>query len=219
MQSREARWRIRLWFNVTVYTESNFVLELALLQEQQESCERMLALASEGRIALVLPAYSLIEPFETLSRRFKKRQSINEDVRTELRQLGRSTPYEDHSEALEKFAALFIRSQEEERARLQEVVSRLLAVATLIPLDAAVIDDSLEFQRQEFSAQDAVVFASVLRHLALGTDDEYLFLNRNSKDFDDPDVQDRLGESNCHMIFSFDDGYEYLMHHFNGREA
>lgn len=51
-----------------VYVETNFVLELALLQEQQESCQKLLDLAEAGRINLILPAFSLTEPYETLIR-------------------------------------------------------------------------------------------------------------------------------------------------------
>lgn len=95
---------------MTVYVESNFVLESALLQEQHKSCNRIIALAPENRIRVVIPAYSLVEPYETLTRFFKKRQAITEEVRAELRQLGRSAPYEEQITALEELTALFIRS-------------------------------------------------------------------------------------------------------------
>ena len=45
---------------MNVYVESNFVLELAFLQEQSSSCEEILSLAEGGRIQLVLPGYSLM---------------------------------------------------------------------------------------------------------------------------------------------------------------
>ncbi len=41
-----------------VYVETNFVLELALQQEQHAACEAILQLAEARQIALVLPAYS-----------------------------------------------------------------------------------------------------------------------------------------------------------------
>ena len=56
---------------MNVYVESNFVLELALLQEQHASCEALLRLCEEGGIQLVIPAYSLAEPYETLTRRHR----------------------------------------------------------------------------------------------------------------------------------------------------
>ena len=44
---------------MNVYVESNFVLELALAQEQFESCEGILSLCEAGNVRLVVPAYSL----------------------------------------------------------------------------------------------------------------------------------------------------------------
>ena len=47
---------------MTVYVESNFVLEQSLQQEECDSCAEIIDLASEGRITLVAPAFSLAEP-------------------------------------------------------------------------------------------------------------------------------------------------------------
>jgi hypothetical protein len=43
---------------MTVYVESNFVLEQALQQEQSESCDAIVNLAATGDISLVIPAFS-----------------------------------------------------------------------------------------------------------------------------------------------------------------
>ena len=56
---------------MNVYIESNFVLELALLQEQSSSCEEILGLCESRGVRFVVPAYSLAEPYETLTRRQK----------------------------------------------------------------------------------------------------------------------------------------------------
>jgi len=45
-----------------VYVESNFVLELAFLQEEYERCLELLRLAESQDIHLVLPAVSIGEP-------------------------------------------------------------------------------------------------------------------------------------------------------------
>lgn len=207
-----AESKCRRSFEVTVYAESNFVLELALLQEQHESCERSVTLAESGHIELVPPAYSLVEPFETTTRSFKKRQAVSEDVRNELRQLGRSAPYGEQAEALSELTALLIRRQEEERSRLQGVISRLLQIAEFIHLTPEILTDSLGHQEAGFSPQDAVVYASILKHLADAGEGGKVFLNRNSKDFDDPDVQDSLEAQGCKLLFSFDAGADYVQH-------
>jgi hypothetical protein len=43
-----------------VYAETNFVLELALLQEQSASCEQLLAMAEQGTITLAVPAFCIV---------------------------------------------------------------------------------------------------------------------------------------------------------------
>jgi hypothetical protein len=47
---------------VNVYVESNFVLQLALLQESHSSCEAILQLCEGDESRLVIPAFSLVEP-------------------------------------------------------------------------------------------------------------------------------------------------------------
>ena len=55
-----------------VYVESNFVLELALLQEEHDSCDAIIMLAETRDIELVVPAFSLAEPYEALVRRSRQ---------------------------------------------------------------------------------------------------------------------------------------------------
>ena len=45
-----------------VYVESNFVLELALLQEEHQSCDSIVGLAKSLTIDLAIPAFSLAQP-------------------------------------------------------------------------------------------------------------------------------------------------------------
>jgi hypothetical protein len=80
---------------MNIYVESNFVLELALLQEQFEACENILAICEAGETALVLPAFCIAEPYETLVRRAKHRGNLSRDLTTELGQLSRSEPYRE----------------------------------------------------------------------------------------------------------------------------
>ncbi len=61
------------------------------------------------------------------------------------------------------------------------------------------------------SGQDAVVLASVLAHLDQHAPDESCFLNRNSKDFDDPDIRERLDVRGCKFLTKFEDGLQYVI--------
>ena len=130
-----------------VYIESNFVLELALMQEQHESCEKILSLCETGTINLVLPAFCVAEPYETLVRRAKHRSKLAKDVADELKQLSRSTPYKDSEEinALQNVTGLLVRSGEEEEQKLQQTLNRILKVAEIIPLEAEILTFSAKF--------------------------------------------------------------------------
>ena len=80
---------------MNVYVETNFVLELALLQEQYASCEKILGLCEERCVQLVLPAYSLAEPYETLTRRQKQRKGIGKELDIQIKQIARTATYAD----------------------------------------------------------------------------------------------------------------------------
>ena len=58
------------------------------------------------------------------------------------------------------------------------------------------------------SAQDSIVLASVLSHL--GDTTESCFLNRNTKDFDRPDIREMLDEYGCKFFGRFDEGLRYI---------
>ncbi|MDZ4763389.1 MAG: hypothetical protein SGI73_02480 [Chloroflexota bacterium] len=104
---------------MNVYVETNFVLELTLLQEEMPACERILTLAETDAIRLILPAYALIEPYETLIRRGKARRQLASNVETELRELGRSVPYQAQTKTFAPFIDLLSQSASDELQRLQ----------------------------------------------------------------------------------------------------
>lgn len=61
------------------------------------------------------------------------------------------------------------------------------------------------------SGQDAIVLASVLGHLEDHHPAGSCFLNRNSKDFDDPDIRERLEALGCKFFSKFEDGLRYIV--------
>ena len=141
----------------------------------------------------------------------KNRKKISNDLATEAKQLSRSKPYQDEINALQKITGFLIRSQEEEKERLRSTLDRLLAVAEIIPLDAQIISAAGKYQLdRELSPQDSIVYASVICHLNQSASVDKCFLNRNSKDFDDPDIVDALDRYSCKMLFSFNNGYDYI---------
>jgi predicted nucleic acid-binding protein len=197
---------------VNVYVESNFVLELALLQEQHASCEEVLHLSEAGSVHLVIPAYSIAEPYETLVRRHKQRKRMKAELDDELRQLARTTAYAQRLSGFQNLTVLLIDSADEEAKRLEEVQVRLLKAGEVIPLEALTLTSATQYQRiHGLSPQDAIVYASVLSHLKQHGTSQSCFLNRNSKDFDDPDLVEELNAHNCKLLAQFDAGYQFII--------
>ena len=196
---------------MNVYVESNFVLELALLQEQFESCEAILSLCETGSVRLVVPAYSLAEPYETLMRRQKQRKKMKEEFDRELDQISRSATHKDRLRGFRDLTALLINAADDAAKQLEGVRSRMLNAACVIPLDASVLASATQYQvAHDFSAQDALVYSSVVSHLQRDRATQNYFLNKNSKDFDDQSIVDELRGFDCRLLPRFDSGYQLI---------
>lgn len=196
---------------MTVYAESNFVLEQALQQEEGESCEAIVKLASASRISLVIPAFSLAEPHEVITRKDKARSRLGIDLRAHLSELGRSKPHRWVRASFWDLTELLISVAQSERDRLRETMTLILKTAEIIPLDAVILSLAIEIQSAHgLSGQDSIVLASVLTHLGRQRPRESCFLNRNRKDFGEPGVRGRLDASDCLYFASFNQGLQYI---------
>ena len=194
-----------------VYVESNFVLELAFLQEEHESCNTILEMVQSQQIDLVLPAFSVVEPYETWVRRDKQRRELYAKLKSEIRELSRSKPYAEESEKLQELSRLFLRSGEEEKLRLDQTLKRIVAQAHIIPIDAQIIATAIEFQSQyNLSPQDSIVYSSVLKHLNRQANKSSCFITRNAKDFSNPDIETELASHQCKLLTTFRDGLGYI---------
>jgi predicted nucleic acid-binding protein len=197
---------------MTVYVESNFVLEQALQQEQSDSCDAIVNLAASGDISLVIPAFSLAEPHQALAQKEKTRNRLNNELQQQVSELGRSKPYRGVPDDFSALAGILIRSANQERDGLQRAIGGLLRTAEVIALDGGIVRSAGELQTAfAMSGQDAIVLASVLQHLERTKPAESCFLNRNSRDFDDPDVRERLDRFGCRFFARFDHGFQFVL--------
>lgn len=196
-----------------VYVETNFVLELALLQEQADSCEQILRLAENGYVRLVLPAFSLAEPFGTMDRRKSARNQASENLKPPLRELERTAPYRPHVDVIKPTLDLLLsRSAYDERDRLDETWERIARIAEVVPLDSDIlIAAAMLRDRFTLSPQDAVVYASIRSHLQREHPARCCFLNRNAHDFTRPDIAADLRSFRCKLLPHFDQGYGYIL--------
>ena len=196
---------------MNVYVETNFVLELVFQQEQLVSCEQILQLSEAGRIKLAIPAYSLAEPHEKLSRQAKSRREIQQVLDTELRQLARTASYTTRINSIQDIANLLVQSNKDESQRFVQYRDRLLKNTEIIPLTADILTEAAIYEDPyDLKPQDALVYASVISHLRQDQPTVACFLNRNSRDFDSPDIVNELSKFNCRMIPRFDHGYDFI---------
>jgi len=191
---------------VKVFVESNFVLELALSQAQSGACAELLDLAEAGTIELVLPAFSLAEPYHTLGGRSVQRRELADRLDSELKQLSRTATLTAESSQHHAAVAFLAKVNEEEVRRHEDASRRLIEHTRLLPLNGDALRHSWSLTADhDMSGPDAVVLASILLDLSEG-EAESLFLNRNAKDFEYPDVLALLRSRGCRLITSFVDG-------------
>ena len=194
-----------------VYVESNFVLELAFLQEEHESCLELLSLSESGDICLVLPAFSIGEPYEAWVRRSKQRRGLHEQLITAIHELSRSRPYQGSSDELPELTDLLLRSDEEEKRRLDDTLQRILQTVGVIPIGLSIIRAAITFQEsRSLSPQDSIVYASILDHLTTASEELRSFITKNSKDFANPDIENELTTYNCQLLTKFANGLGYV---------
>ena len=194
-----------------VYIESNFVLELALLQEEHQSCEAIVSLAESSTIDLAIPAFSLFEPYEVLRRRTVERAELHERLIQEMRQLERTESYAKTVEDLRDPASILVRSGSEDKGRLDLTLGRILDCAVVIPPERETLRDAIKFQSSlDLSPQDSFVYASVIAHLSAAPPGPKCFLNRDRRDFSIPDIKEGLEQYDCRLFASFARGLSHI---------
>ncbi|GAB3428020.1 hypothetical protein NX773_00715 [Massilia solisilvae] len=195
-----------------VLAETNFVFELSFSRDKFASCLDLLTLAERKEIELLLPAYSLVEPYETMIRRQKARVRAHDMIRTEIAEIGRSEQFKEPASQLGQLTGLLIQAGEVEQQELAKVITKLLEVTTLIDLNAAILQQAAAYRDElGLSPQDSVVFASVMAALAL-RGGPACFITKNSKDFATPDIAEALERYDCKLLSDFADGHSYVVH-------
>lgn len=194
-----------------VYVESNFVLELAFLQEEHENCLELLSLSESGDLCLVLPAFSIGEPYEAWGRRSKQRLELGRQLKTAIDELSRSRPYQGSSDEFQGLTDLLSRSEKEEKRQLDDTLQRMLQMVEVIPIGLSIIRAAITFQESRgLSPQDSIVYASILDHLATESENCSCFITKDSKDFANPDIENELTAHNCRLLTKFADGLGYV---------
>lgn len=196
-----------------VYVESNFVLELALQQEQCESCRKILEAGKKGICRLVLPTFCISEPYDTIIRNSKNRTSLKNNLETEINQISRSKPYQQIVAALRDVTSLLVRPNEEDRDNLYLTLEDVLSVAETVGINSEIIHTASESRKRlNLQPHDSVVYASVLFHLKAAGFEDKCFLTRDTH-FKSSDINAEMETFNCRVYTDFGEGYEFIHRH------
>jgi len=196
---------------VIVYTETNFLLEVAYRQEGDESCWEILDLARKDELSLVVPAFSLVEARLTWDRRSSEHNVLQNQLQPIIRQLARSEPFRTVTESSRELLTALVASGEATRRRLEETITAVSSVATVLPLDAGIAARARQEELSlSLSPSDAVIYATVISHLSDAPAEPKCFLNRDSKGFANPSVYDELTNLGCRLIVSFEKGLNFI---------
>ena len=77
-----------------VYVETNFILELALEQEQHQAANQILELVERGKLEFAFPGFSISESLSKITRQRIERDNLHNSLVKIRRELKRSAPYQ-----------------------------------------------------------------------------------------------------------------------------
>jgi predicted nucleic acid-binding protein len=196
---------------VIVLAESNFVLELALRQEQFAHAEKILKLAEEKHLQLFVPACSLLEPYQTLTRRRHERKEFSRKLQGEIKLLERSALHDGIAATSQHVANTLDAGTEVERESLEKTIERLSRICAVPDLSVDIVKLGQAMQlTYGLEPQDAIVLASIDTALeGLGAGPK-VFVNKNSKDFARPLVESQLEKRGCRPITSFSSACQFI---------
>jgi hypothetical protein len=205
---------------VIVYVETNFLLELAYLQERYEACQALLGLAAAGSIRLVIPSFSVAEARATWARRAGERKGFQDEVQRQIQQLSRSRPFRTLRQSSAELLAALADSGEESRERLEDTLDTIVGHGILVPLTEEILRDARACEKTfALSPPDAIVFSSVLAHLSSAPTAPKCFATQDAKDFASPSVDDELGKHSCKVLVNFEDTLGHVQAHLRARLA
>ncbi len=123
-------------------------------------------------------------------------------METEAGQLSRTALFQIKQDIVLEIVKLLLQSIENEMPRLFCELEKILKVAEIVPMVPEILALATDFQILfKLPPQDSIVLASVVHHL--NTTDETIpkcFLNLNSKDFNNLNIETTLKSHNCKFM-------------------
>ena len=198
-----------------VYIESNFVLEIALEQEQHQAANNILLFAEQGKIKLLYPSFILSEPFESLMRERRERNALHISLVRSLSNLRRSEPHKQIMLDLEPVISILKDAYIRQVGLLHSTFERLLEVGECINVDVASFRNAVVYQKSLYlSPQDSIIYATIIADLEKRSEKEQkCFLSRDKRAFgndDDRSIKAELSAYNCRYIGSLEQGLAFI---------
>lgn len=195
-----------------VYAETNFLLEVAYLQEGCESCNAILELARRESVSLVVPAFSIAEARSTWRNRLSERNVLLRDqLQPLIRQLSRSEQFSSLPETSKDLVAAIADSGQDARFRLDAVIATVEEHGDVQQLTAEVLSSAVDLEKRfSLSPSDSVVLASITAHLSGAPSAPKCFVSEDRKGFANPAIHDELARYGCKVLVSFADAAGYI---------
>lgn len=195
-----------------VYVETNFVLEIALAQEESFAAENILELAEQKKIDLVFPIFALVEPFWTVRHRGQLRRELHGSLREQVDQHRRSDLHTKFVSALDPLLGEMLEIETRETEQLELTTRRMINTGTPIDLNVAHFQRAVQYQdTHDLLLQDAVIYSGIVADLEEQPfDRKKCFVSRNSKDFGTRLIKSELEEYGCRYIATFGDAERYI---------
>lgn len=197
---------------MNVYVESGFVVTLALRQDDYHAAEQVLQFARQRRISLKIPTFSLSEPFATVENRANARHRLIEELRKEIRDLGRTQPHERMARELGQYTSQMGQVLQANLDGLESTVLELSRTCDLLQLDATVLARASSYKASlNLGLQDAIILAAIILDLERAQPQgEALFISQNVKDFEVPAIQDELKRYQCKYLADFANAVRFI---------
>jgi predicted nucleic acid-binding protein len=200
---------------VIVYVESNFVLEIALEQEQSSAARAIVSLAESRQIELAYPSFVLSEPFESVMETRRERNILRLSLVKTLNDLKRSEPHKHIMLNLDPTINALDNAHVRQIKLLHATFGQLLDVGRCIYVNGSNFREALAYQDSlELSPQDSIIYTAIVADLEKQPkEEEKCFLSRDRKAFgrlDDTSVKVELGKHNCRYIGSFTQGLDFI---------
>lgn len=198
-----------------VYVESNFILEIALEQEQASAARSIISLAEGGLIELAYPSFVLSEPFESIMRARRERNTTHKSLEKVLSDLQRSEPHKQIMLDLKPVINVLKIAHKRQIRLLYANFCQLARVGRCIHIDESVFGDASIYQDSlDFSPQDSIIYFAMLSDLKKQPKQEMkCFLSRDRKAFGNDNyrsIKAELEKYNCRYISSFTQALDFI---------